>query len=117
MEVNQVTEAKAVVRSVRIAPRKVKLMIDLVRGKSVGEAYALLRNTPKRSAIVVGKLLKSAVANAEHNYQLDQDKLYIKEIYVGEGKTLKRMQPHAQGRAFQILKRTSHIYITVAEKE
>jgi large subunit ribosomal protein L22 len=117
MEAIQVTEAKAVVRSVRIAPRKVKLMIDLVRGKSVGEAYALLRNTPKRSAIVVGKLLKSAVANAEHNYQLDQDKLYIKEIYVGEGKTLKRMQPHAQGRAFQILKRTSHIYITVAEKE
>ncbi|MFW5888755.1 MAG: 50S ribosomal protein L22 [Bacillota bacterium] len=117
METNQVTEAKAVVRSVRIAPRKVKLVVDLIRGKDVGDAYALLRNVPKRSAIVIGKLLKSAVANAEHNYQLDQDNLFIKEIYVGEAKTLKRMQPHAQGRAFQILKRSSHIYITVAEKE
>ncbi len=110
-------EAKAVAKTVRIAPRKVKLVIDLIRGKKVGDAYAILRNTPRGATKAVEKLLKSAVANAEHNYQLDQDKLYVKEIYVGEGKTLKRMQPHAQGRAFQILKRTSHIYITVAEKE
>lgn len=110
-------EAKAVAKTVRIAPRKVKLVIDLIRGKNVGDAYALLRNTPRGATKVVEKLLKSAVANAEHNYQLDQDKLFVKEIYVGEGKTLKRMQPHAQGRAFQILKRTSHIYITVAERE
>ena len=110
-------EAKAVLRTVRISPQKVRLVCRLIRGKQVGEAYAILRNTPKRSSLVLEKLLKSAVANAEHNYQLEQENLFIKEIFVGEGKTMKRMQPHAQGRAFQILKRTSHIYITVAEKE
>ncbi len=110
-------EAKAMVRMVRIAPRKVKLVVDLIRGKSVSDAYAILRNTSKRSSVVVEKLLKQAVANAEHNYQLDQGNLYVKEVIVGEGKTLKRMQPHSQGRAFQILKRTSHIYMTVAERE
>ncbi len=110
-------EAKALARTVRISPRKVKLVLDLIRGKEVGEAYAILRNTPRRASLPVEKLLKSAVANAEHNYQLDQENLFVKEIYVSEGKTMKRFQPHAQGRAFQILKRTSHIYITVAEKE
>ncbi|MBI9008956.1 MAG: 50S ribosomal protein L22 [Tenericutes bacterium] len=110
-------EAKAVLRTVRISPQKVRLVCRLIRGKQVGEAYAILRNTPKRSSLALEKLLKSAVANAEHNYQLEQENLYVKEIFVGEGKTMKRMQPHAQGRAFQILKRTSHVYITVAEKE
>ncbi len=110
-------EAKAIAKSVRIAPRKVRLVVDLIRGKNVGEAYAILRNTQRRASIVVEKLLKSAVANAEHNYQLDQDNLYVSEVYVGEGKTMKRYQPHSQGRAFSILKRTSHIYLTVAEKE
>ncbi len=110
-------EAKAIAKSIRIAPRKVRLVVDLIRDKKVSDAYAILRNTPKRASLVVEKLLKSAVANAEHNYQLDQDNLYVKEIYVGEGKTMKRFQPHAQGRAFQILKRSSHIYLTVAEKE
>ncbi|MDD3122491.1 MAG: 50S ribosomal protein L22 [Candidatus Izemoplasmatales bacterium] len=110
-------EAKARVNTVRIAARKVRQVVDLIRGKKVGEAYAILRNTPRGATECVEKLLKSVVANAEHNYQLDQDKLFIKEIYVGEGKTLKRMQPRSQGRGFAILKRTSHIYITVAEKE
>lgn len=110
-------EAKAIARQVRIAPRKVRLVVDLIRGKQVGEAYSILKNTPKRSSLVVEKLLKSAVANAEHNYQLEQENLFVKEVFVGEGKTMKRMQPHAQGRAFQILKRTSHIYLTVAERE
>lgn len=110
-------EAKAIVSSVRIAARKVRLVVDLVRGKSVGEAYAILRGTPRGASLVVEKLLKSAVANAEHNYQLNQEKLFVKEIFVGEGKTLKRMQPRSQGRGFAILKRTSHIWITVAEKE
>ncbi|PKL00208.1 MAG: 50S ribosomal protein L22 [Tenericutes bacterium HGW-Tenericutes-1] len=110
-------EAKASVNSVRIAPRKVELVINLIRGKNVGDAYAILRGTPRGASIVVEKLLKSAVANAEHNYQLDQNKLYVKEIFVGGGKTLKRMQPHSQGRGFAILKRTSHVYITVAERE
>ncbi|MDD4183862.1 MAG: 50S ribosomal protein L22 [Candidatus Izemoplasmatales bacterium] len=110
-------EAKANIKMIRIAARKVRLVVDLIRGKAVGEAFAILRNTPRGASKPVEKLLKSAVANAEHNYQLEQDKLFVKEIYVGEGKTLKRMQPHSQGRGFAILKRTSHIYISVAEKE
>ena len=110
-------EAKAIAKSVRMSPRKVRLVVDLIRGKQVGEAYAVLRNTSRRASLVVEKLLKSAVANAEHNYQLEQENLYVKEVFVGEGKTMKRFQPHAQGRAFQILKRTSHIYLTVAERE
>jgi large subunit ribosomal protein L22 len=110
-------EAKASVNTVRIAARKVRLVVDLVRGKSVGEAYAILRGTPRGASLVIEKLLKSAVANADHNYQLDQNKLFIKEIFVGEGKTLKRMQPRSQGRGFAILKRTSHVWITVAERE
>lgn len=110
-------EAKASVSTVRIAARKVRLVVDLIRGKKISDAYATLRNTPRGASLVVEKLLKSAVANAEHNYQLEQDKLFVKEIFVGEGRTLKRMQPRSQGRGFAILKRTSHIYITVAEKE
>ncbi|MDP2426067.1 MAG: 50S ribosomal protein L22 [Candidatus Izemoplasmatales bacterium] len=110
-------EAKASVNTVRIAARKVRLVVDLVRGKSVGEAYAILRGTPRGASLVIEKLLKSAVANADHNNQLDQNKLFIKEIFVGEGKTLKRMQPRSQGRGFAILKRTSHVWITVAERE
>ncbi len=110
-------EAKAVAKMVRISPPKVRLVADLIRGKQVGEAYAVLKNTPRRGSLILEKVLKSAVANAEHNYQLEQANLYVKEVYVGEGKTMKRFQPHAQGRAFQILKRTSHVYITVAEKE
>lgn len=110
-------EAKAQVKTVRIAPRKVKLVIDVIRGKDVGEAFAILEHTPKAAAPVVEKLLKSAVANAEHNYSMDTDNLYIKEIYVGEGPTLKRIRPRAQGSATQILKRTSHTTVVVAEKE
>ncbi len=110
-------EAKAIARTIRIAPRKIRLVVDLIRGKNIGEAYAILRNTPRGASKPVEKLLISAVANAEHNNQLDQAKLYVKEIFVGEGKTLKRMQPRSQGRGFAILKRTSHIYITVAERE
>jgi len=110
-------EAKAQAKMVRISSRKVKLVIDLIRGKKVGEAFAILRLTPKAASPVVEKLLKSAVANAEHNYNMDLDKLYVKEIYVGEGPTLKRFRPRAQGRATQILKRTSHTTVVVAEKE
>ncbi len=110
-------EAKASVTTVRIAPRKVELVIDLIRGKSISEAYAILRSTPRGASLVVEKLVKSAAANAEHNYQLDQNKLFVKEIFVGGAKTLKRMQPHSQGRGFAILKRTSNIYVTVAERE
>ncbi len=110
-------EAKAQAKMVRISSRKVKLVIDLIRGKKIGEAFAILRLTPKAASPVVEKLLKSAVANAEHNYNMDIESLFVKEIYVGEGPTLKRFRPRAQGRATQILKRTSHITVVVAEKE
>lgn len=110
-------EAKAQAKMVRISSRKVKLVIDLIRGKSVGEAIAILKLTPKAASPVVEKLVYSAVANAEHNYNMDTENLFVKEVYVGEGPTLKRFRPRAQGRATQILKRTSHITVVVAEKE
>ena len=110
-------EAKAQSKMVRISSRKVKLVIDLIRGKGLGESLSILRLTPRAASPVVEKLVRSAAANADHNYNMELDKLYIKEIYVGEGPTLKRFRPRAQGRATQILKRTSHIYLTVAERE
>ena len=109
-------EAKAHARYVRIAPRKVRLVVDLIRGKSVGEAIAILRHTPKAASPVVEKLLNSAIANAEHNYQMNVERLYISQAYVNEGPTLKRYRPRAQGRAFPIKKRTSHITLVVSEK-
>jgi len=110
-------EAKAQAKMVRISSRKVKLVIDLIRGKGLGESLSILRLTPRAASPVVEKLVRSAAANADHNYNMELDKLYIKEIYVGEGPTLKRFRPRAQGRASQILKRTSHITVIVAEKE
>ena len=111
------TQAKAIARTVRIAPRKVRLVVDLIRGKQVGEAVAILRHTPKAASPVVEKVLKSAVANAEHNYELDVNNLVVSEIFVDEGPTLKRFRPRAQGRASAINKRTSHITVVVSEKE
>lgn len=110
-------EAKAVLRTVRIAPRKARLVIDLIRGKQVGEAVAILKHTPKVSSPVIEKLLNSAIANAEHNFDLDVNNLVITQAYVNEGPTLKRFRPRAQGRASAINKRTSHITIVVAEKK
>ncbi len=110
-------ESRAQAKMVRISSRKVKLVIDLIRGKDIGEAFAILRLTPRAASPVVEKILKSAVANAEHNFNMDVEKLYVKEIFVGEGPTLKRFRPRAQGRASQILKRTSHTTVVVAEKE
>jgi large subunit ribosomal protein L22 len=110
-------EAKASVKMVRISSRKVKLVIDLIRGKKVGEALAILALTPKAASPVVEKLLNSAIANAEHNYDLDPETLYVKYIEVGEGPTLKRFRPRAQGRGMAIMKRTSHIKLTVAVAE
>ncbi|MFJ8237389.1 50S ribosomal protein L22 [Ureibacillus sp. NPDC094379] len=111
------TQAKAIARTVRIAPRKVRLVVDLIRGKQIGEAVAILRHTPKAASPVVEKVLKSAVANAEHNYELDVNNLVVSEIFVDEGPTLKRFRPRAQGRASAINKRTSHITIVVSEKK
>lgn len=110
-------EAKAIAKTIRIAPRKVRLVIDLVRGKQVGDAFAILKNTDKAASKVIEKLLKSAIANAEHNYNLDINNLFVKEAFVNEGPTLKRFRPRAQGRAGMILKRTSHITVVVAENQ
>ncbi|AKP45529.1 MULTISPECIES: 50S ribosomal protein L22 [Bacillus] len=110
-------QAKAVAKTVRIAPRKARLVVDLIRGKQVGEAVAILRLTPKAASPIVEKVLKSAVANAEHNYDMDVNNLVVSEAYVDEGPTLKRFRPRAMGRASQINKRTSHITIVVSEKK
>ncbi|MCP8618041.1 50S ribosomal protein L22 [Salirhabdus salicampi] len=110
-------QAKAVAKSVRIAPRKARLVIDLIRGKEVGEAIAILRHTNRAASPVVEKVLKSAIANAEHNYELDPENLVVSEAFVNEGVTLKRFRPRAMGRASQINKRTSHITVVVTEKK
>lgn len=108
-------QAKAKVRTVRIAPRKVRMVLDLVRGKEVQEALAILQLTNKRTSPVVEKLIKSAVANAEHNYDMDIDSLFVSEIFADEGPTLKRFRPRAKGSASRINKRTSHITVVLEE--
>jgi|SRR5690554_2139660 len=113
----EVKSARAVARQVRIAPRKARLVIDLIRGKEVGEATAILRHTNRKAAPIIEKVLKSAIANAEHNYEMDPDKLYVSEAYVDEGITLKRYKPRARGSASAINKRTSHITVVVSEKK
>jgi large subunit ribosomal protein L22 len=110
-------QAKATARTVRIASRKVRLVVDLIRGKKIGEAIAILRLTPKAASPVVEKVLKSAIANAEHNYEMDVENLYVSEVFVDEGPTMKRFRPRAQGRASAINKRTSHITLVVSEKK
>ncbi|WP_126424796.1 50S ribosomal protein L22 [Brevibacillus marinus] len=109
-------EAKAVARYIRIAPRKVRLVVDLIRGKEVGEALAILKHTPKAASPVVEKLLKSAIANAEHNYEMNPNRLVVSKIYVDQGPTLKRFRPRARGSASRINKRTSHITVVLNEK-
>lgn len=109
-------QAKANARYIRIAPRKVQLVIDLIRGKQVGEAISILRHTPKAASPVLEKLLNSAIANAEHNHSMDIDKLVISEAYVNQGPTMKRFRPRAMGRASRINKRTSHITLVVTQK-
>ncbi|SDC51705.1 LSU ribosomal protein L22P [Pelagirhabdus alkalitolerans] len=110
-------QAKSVAKTVRIAPRKVRLVVDLIRGKNVGEAIAILKHTQRGASPVVEKVLNSAIANAEHNYDMDVDNLYVSEAYVDEGVTLKRFRPRAQGSASAINKRTSHITVAVSEKK
>ncbi len=109
-------EVKAVAKHIRIAPRKMRLVVDLIRGKRVGEAIAILKHTPKAGSPVVEKVLKSAIANAEHNFNMDAEELFISKIFVDEGTTLKRFHPRAQGRAYSIMKRTSHVTVYVSEK-
>jgi len=110
-------EARAHLKYARIAPRKVKIVCDLIRGKDVKTAEAILASTPKAASELMLKLLKSAVANAENNHEMDKDNLYVSETYANPGPILKRGMPRAQGRMFRINKRTSHITIAVAERE
>ena len=104
---------RATAKYVRIAPRKVKIVVDLIRGKSVKEAEAILLYTPKAATEPVMKVLKSAVANAENNLEMNKDELYVAEVYANQGPTLMRFRPRAQGRASRIRKRTSHITVVL----
>ena len=110
-------EARAYLKYLRISPRKVVILCDLIRGKDVKTATAYLMQTPKAASEPMLKLLKSAVANAENNLDLNREELFVAEIYANQGPTLKRFRPRAHGRASAIRKRTSHITIVVAEKE
>ncbi len=112
-----IKRAEATAKMVRIAPRKARLVIDLVRGKDLNHAYAILMLTDKKASKLISKVIKSAAANAVHNYELDANKLYVEKAVVDDGPTLKRFRPRAKGGADQILKRTSHITIVVAERE
>ncbi len=109
-------EATAAARYVRISPQKVKLVIDTIRGKDVDEAERVLKFSEKRAAQIVGKLLKSAVANATQNPYIDEEVLYVKEIHVGPGPVLRRWRSRAQGRVAPIRKRTSNITVVLAER-
>ena len=111
------TKAKAIQRYVRITPRKCNQVLELIRGQSVEQAQTTLEFTPKLGARIVQKVLKSAVANALHEGKVRLEELYVKEAVVGAGPTLKRWLPRAQGRATPILKRSSHVSITVATRE
>lgn len=110
-------EAKAKVTNVRIAPRKVQIVLDLIRNQPSDKAMAILKHTPKAACEVLEKLLKSAISNAEINNNMDPTRLYVAECYVCPGPILKRIRPRAQGRAFRINKRTSHITLVLKEME
>ena len=108
--------AKAYAKYLRISPLKVKIVADLIRGKSLAQATGILLTTPKAASEPLLKLLKSAASNAENNHQMDPEKLYVSQVFACPGPIIKRMMPRAQGRAYRINKRTSHITIAVAER-
>ncbi len=110
-------EARAKATFERIAPRKVQCVLDLIRNKPADEAAAILKYTPKAACEPVAKLLKSAMANAENNFDMDVSRLYVAECSVSQGPTLKRIRPRAHGRAFRINKKSSHISLVLREKE
>ena len=115
--INEVPVATAKATYLRIAPRKVQIVLDLIRNQPVDKALAILKYTPKAACEPLEKLLKSAIANAENNNNMDVDNLYVAECYVGQGPTLKRIRPRAQGRAYRINKKTSHITLVLKEAE
>lgn len=110
-------EARAYLNYARIAPRKVSIVLDLIRNQPVDKARAILKHTPKAASEHLEKLLKSAVANAENNNNMDVSKLYVAECFVCQGPILKRIRPRAQGRAFAIHKKTSHVTLVLKERE
>ena len=110
-------EAKAVLKYTRISPRKVEIVLDLIRNKPVDLAMAILKHTPKAACEDLEKLLKSAIANAENNFNMDKSQLYVAEALVCPGPIMKRVRPRAQGRAYRIEKRTSHITLVLKEME
>ena len=116
-EKTEIAEARATLSYARISSRKVKIVADLMRGKSVDEALKIVQFAPKASSEILEKLLNSAIANAENNHFMNRSNLYVAEIYANQGPTLKRIRPAAKGSAVRIRKRTSHITIVLREKE
>jgi large subunit ribosomal protein L22 len=110
-------ETKASAKTVRVTPRKARLVIDLIRGKDVKEAQAILMFTPRAASPIILKVLNSAIANAEHNDNMNPENLYVKEAFINEGVRIKRLLPRAKGQGDIIKKRTSHVTVVVAERE
>ena len=110
-------EAVARARYIRMSPRKVRQMIDVIRGRDAQEALAILKSSPRKSSYILKKVLQSAMANAENNFNMNQDALYVHRAFVDEGPTIKRFRPLGMGRGTVIKKRTSHITIIVKERE
>ena len=110
-------EARATAKYVRVSSRKAKLVADLVRGKSIGEALSILAFTPNKAAKIIEKVVLSAMANAENNHNMNPEALYVDQIYANQGPTLKRYKAGPQGRAFPIKKRTSHISVVLKESK
>lgn len=110
-------EAKAVAKTIRIAPRKTRLIIDLIRGKNVADAYAILKNQPQKAARVIEKVLKSATSNAVNNLKLNEEKLYVKTCYVDEGLVMKRAKMDSRGHVGRKDHKTSHITVIVSERD
>ena len=110
-------EARAIAKYVRISPLKVNFICKEIRGKQVDEALTILKFTPKKGARILEKVLNSAIANAENNFNMDRDNLYVAEAYAHDGPHMKRWRPKARGMAYPILKRTSHIGVVVKERE
>ncbi len=110
-------EARAELKYARISARKAKIVLDTIKGKNAQEAVAILRYTNKAASPIISKILKSAMANATNNHGMNESKLYVAEAYAGQGPSMKRVMPRAQGRAYRIKKRTSHITIVLKEME
>ncbi|GHV35729.1 50S ribosomal protein L22 [Synergistales bacterium] len=110
------TQAKAMVRQIRVSPTKVRQVLTLIRGKGAEDAMTILRFSPQRAARIIYKVLQSAIANAEHNYGMDTDKLYVFTAYADRGPVMKRFRPASMGRAHPYVHHTSHVTVTVAER-